>query len=77
MTIYTLMNRIFTLRFAMTMAVNRYNENDHLYWIYEEEAKASFNTLCNCGFLDEYDADELREQLYHVMRVYKRRSRKG
>lgn len=77
MTIYTLMNRIFTLRFAMIMAVKQYNENDHLYWIYEEKARVSFDTLYNCGFLDEYDADELREQLYHVMRVYKRRSRKG
>lgn len=74
MTIYNLMNRIHTLRFSVLTAMRQYKEGLSYYWTWEDEAKASFNTLCECGFLDEYDTFELLDQLYHVMRLYKRRS---
>lgn len=72
MTIYSLMNKVNTLRFYVILAAKSYREHKRYYDVYEEKALASLDTLLDvhCISVDEYSV--LSEQLYHVFRMYKR-----
>lgn len=51
MTIYTVMNNVYTLRTTVTFAVRTYKANKPYYSDYEEEARISLSTLCDVGYI--------------------------
>lgn len=71
-TIYSLMNEIRTLRRYVKLAYTSYQEGKKFYEDFEDMARASFNTLTEINFIEPDEVEELREQLYHVLRMYKR-----
>lgn len=72
MTFYGLMNKVYTLRFYMELACQTYREHKKHYFDYEQMVRSAFEALVDVGYLDEYDTNELREQMFHIMRMYKR-----
>ncbi len=65
-----------TLRLNLLLAKETYEkrENYHWtywYWTYEENARACFSTIKNCGKIGYDEYKELLEQLYFLMRLYK------
>ena len=72
MTIYTLMNKVYTLRASVKLAAKTYKEGKHYYSCFEDKACASLDTLLDVDYITNEQYSELYDQLYHVFRMYKR-----
>lgn len=71
-TIYTLANEVKTLRISLTSAYKGYQAHRQYYSDYEERCEAALNTLFDVGYISNSEYLELSDQMYHVMRMYKR-----
>lgn len=72
MTIYSLMNKVHTLRFYTTLAAKSYREGKLYYSSFEDKALASLETLLDVDYISRDEYTELSEQLFHVFRMYRR-----
>lgn len=72
MTIYTLMSKVHTLRFYVTLAVSTFRENKPYYSCFEDKALASLETLLDVDYISREQFDKMGDQLLHVFRMYKR-----
>lgn len=72
MTIYSLMNKVHTLRFFTILAAKSYREGERYYDLFEEKARASLDTLLDVDYISNTEYVDLSEQLSHVFRMYKR-----
>lgn len=71
-TIYSLMNEIETLRVYVKCAFTSYQKRASYYSIFEDQARASLDTLLDVKYINRTEYKELYEQLFHVFRMYKR-----
>lgn len=72
MTIYSLMNKVHTLRFYVLLAVSTYRENQPYYSRFEDCARASLETLLDVDYINVEQFNDLGDQLSHVFRMYKK-----
>lgn len=72
MTIYSLMNKVHTLRFYTTLAAKCYREGKRYYSSFEDKALASLETLLDVDYISRDEFTELSEQLFHIFRMYRR-----
>ena len=72
MTIYTLMNKVNTLRIYVTLAAKSYRERKQYYSNFEDMARASLETLVDVGYLSRVEFIKLQDELFHVFRMFKR-----
>lgn len=72
MTIYTLMNKVHTLKFYVLLAVSTYRENKPYYSHFEDKAHVSLETLLDVDYISREQFNDLADQLFHVFRMYKR-----
>lgn len=71
-TIYTIMNKVYTLRNCVKTAVIFYKRKNNYYLNLEDQAIASLYTLNNVDYITHDELDELYNQLNHVFKMYKR-----
>ena len=72
MTIYSLMNKVKTLRFYVTIAAQSYREGRCYYSNFEDMARVSLETLADVGYISLLEYVRLQDELFHVFRMYKR-----
>ena len=72
MTIYSLMKKVRSLYTFTVLAAKYYREGKMYYNVFEEQARASLDTLLDVDYISTTEYAELRSQLNRVFRMYKR-----
>lgn len=72
MTIYSLMKKVRSLYTFTVLAAKYYREGKMYYNVFEEQARASLDTLLDIDYISNTEYVDLSEQLSHVFRMYKR-----
>lgn len=72
MTIYSLMKKVRSLYTFTVLAAKYYREGKMYYNVFEEQARASLDTLLDVDYISTTEYAELRSQLNRVFRLYKR-----
>lgn len=72
MSIYSLMKKVRSLYTFTVLAAKYYREGKMYYNVFEEQARASLDTLLDVDYISTTEYAELRSQLNRVFRLYKR-----
>lgn len=70
-TIYSLMKKVRSLYTFTVLAAKYYREGKMYYKVFEEQARASLDTLLDVDYISTTEYAELRSQLNRVFRLYK------